>query len=146
MGSGPSCGCAGCALTCRRADWRGPSRVGGFGRSQPMQATVLGAPYGFKMSTSSHWGMTPRQSVEQECGRRGRSSVVQGCVDLLNAESVDDDLVLALGGLRRSGSGPATLPDRPTGCVSGRHGDSCMSGTTRHDQPWFIPSATRPGE
>ena len=50
------------------------------------------------MSTSSHWGKTPRQSVECECTRRGVASVVAGCVDLLNGQAVDDDLVLALGG------------------------------------------------
>jgi len=50
------------------------------------------------MGTSSQWGMTPRQSIEQECARRGVASVVQGCVDLLEGRSADDDLVLALGG------------------------------------------------
>jgi hypothetical protein len=29
---------------------------------------------------SSHWELTPRQSVEQECGRRGTAQVVAGCV------------------------------------------------------------------
>ncbi|WP_426562431.1 hypothetical protein ACPPVT_17365 [Angustibacter sp. McL0619] len=50
------------------------------------------------MSTSSRWGKTPRQSVEDECTRRGVGPVVAGCVDLLNGKAVDDDLVLALGG------------------------------------------------
>jgi hypothetical protein len=48
--------------------------------------------------SSSHWGMTPRQSVELECERRGRSSVVKGCIDLLNGKTVDDHLIVALGG------------------------------------------------
>ena len=65
------------------------------------------------MKSSSHWGMTPRQSVEQACERRGLDSVVSGCIDLLNSKSIDDELILALGGPPaewvRSGepSGPA---------------------------------------
>src|SRR4249919_2386518 len=50
------------------------------------------------MGMSSHWGKTPRQSVEDECTRRGVASVVAGCVDLLNGKAADDDLILALGG------------------------------------------------
>jgi hypothetical protein len=50
------------------------------------------------MKSSSHWDKTPKQSVEQECERRGRPAVVKGCVALLNGEPVDDELILALGG------------------------------------------------
>ena len=50
------------------------------------------------MRSSSHWEKTPKQSVEQECDRRGRPAVVKGCVDLLNGKPVDDALILALGG------------------------------------------------
>jgi hypothetical protein len=50
------------------------------------------------MGTSSHWAKTPRQSVEDECTRRGSAAVVAGCVDLLNGKPADDDLILALGG------------------------------------------------
>jgi HEAT repeat protein len=50
------------------------------------------------MKSSSHWDKTPRQSVEQECQRRGLPAVVSGCVDLLNGKPVDDELILALGG------------------------------------------------
>jgi hypothetical protein len=50
------------------------------------------------MGTSSHWAKTPRQSVEDECARRGSAAVVAGCVDLLNGKPADDDLILALGG------------------------------------------------
>ncbi len=46
----------------------------------------------------SVWGMTPRQSIEAECARRGKSQVVSGCVALLQGREVDDALVLALGG------------------------------------------------
>jgi hypothetical protein len=50
------------------------------------------------MKSSSHWDRTPRQSVEQECARRGLASVVTGCIDLLNGKPVDDKLILVLGG------------------------------------------------
>jgi hypothetical protein len=50
------------------------------------------------MKPSSHWGKTPKQSVEQECELRGRPAVVNGCVALLNGKPVDDELILALGG------------------------------------------------
>lgn len=50
------------------------------------------------MGTSSHWGMTPRQSIEQECARRGVEAVVSGCLSLLEGRPADDDLILALGG------------------------------------------------
>jgi hypothetical protein len=46
----------------------------------------------------SGWELTPRQSVEIECARRGTAEVVAGCVALLRGEGVDDDFILALGG------------------------------------------------
>jgi hypothetical protein len=43
--------------------------------------------------------MTPRQSVEAECARRGKPALVAGCVALLERRGgVDDGLVVALGG------------------------------------------------
>ena len=42
--------------------------------------------------------MTPRESIEQECARRGRGEVVAGCVALLVGGNVDAELILALGG------------------------------------------------
>jgi HEAT repeat protein len=50
------------------------------------------------METKSHWGLTPRQSVEQECARRGERAVVSGCISLLRGRVVDGQLILALGG------------------------------------------------
>ncbi len=50
------------------------------------------------MPTPSRWGLTPRQSTEIECARRGRDQVVDGCVALLGGRDVDDDLIMALGG------------------------------------------------
>lgn len=42
--------------------------------------------------------MSPRTSIEGECGRRGRTAVVTGCLDLLAGRAVDDELVRALAG------------------------------------------------
>ena len=50
------------------------------------------------MPSRSIWGLTPKQSVEFECARRGEADVVAGCVDLLAGCDVDDELVLAIGG------------------------------------------------
>lgn len=55
------------------------------------------------VAPETRWGGTPRQSVERECARRGEDAVVAGCVALLHgsavdAEPVDGDLVMALGG------------------------------------------------
>jgi hypothetical protein len=46
----------------------------------------------------SGWDLTPRQSVELECARRGRGPVTAGCVALLRGQDVDDNLIMALGG------------------------------------------------
>jgi hypothetical protein len=48
----------------------------------------------------SHWGLTPKQSTEAECLRRGRDRVVAGCIALLAGrdDDVDDGLIVALGG------------------------------------------------
>jgi hypothetical protein len=46
----------------------------------------------------SSWGKTPRESVKQECARRGKDEVVAGCVHLLTKGDADPDLILALGG------------------------------------------------
>lgn len=50
------------------------------------------------MPSRSRWGLTPRQSIELECARRGESSVVVCCVDLLAGRDVDDALVFGIGG------------------------------------------------
>jgi hypothetical protein len=56
------------------------------------EATLTG------VSGQSVWGVTPRQSIEAECARRGKDAVVTGCVDLLGGRGSDPDLVVALGG------------------------------------------------
>ncbi len=50
------------------------------------------------MDTSAPWDMTPRQSVEQECTRRGEADVVAACVVLLAGGDVDRSFVFAIGG------------------------------------------------
>jgi hypothetical protein len=44
--------------------------------------------------------MTPRQSIESECARRGRQALVDGCIAVLEgrADEVDGTLIVALGG------------------------------------------------
>jgi hypothetical protein len=42
--------------------------------------------------------MSPQQSIERECARRGRADVITGCRALVRGEEVDPDLLLALGG------------------------------------------------
>ncbi len=50
------------------------------------------------MPSRSVWGLTPRQSIELECARRGEAGVVAGCVALLARQHTDDELVFAIGG------------------------------------------------
>jgi hypothetical protein len=52
----------------------------------------------------SNWGITPRQSIELACARRGREAVIVGCIALLNrafpkaGTPADRELVADLGG------------------------------------------------
>jgi hypothetical protein len=46
----------------------------------------------------TEWGLTPRQSIEFECQRRGESHVVAECVAILKSQRVDEDMLMALGG------------------------------------------------
>jgi len=50
------------------------------------------------MAARSLWGMTPKESVERECRRRGAPEVVAGCIALLGRGEADDALIIALGG------------------------------------------------
>jgi hypothetical protein len=50
------------------------------------------------MAARSGWELTPRQSVQLECARRGRDQLVDGCIALLAGQEADDDLIIALGG------------------------------------------------
>jgi len=42
--------------------------------------------------------LTPQQSIEAECARRGRREVIDGCARLVLGEPVDASLIRALGG------------------------------------------------
>ena len=68
------------------------------------------------MTPPSHWGRTPRSSIEAECRRRGRSEVVAGCEELVRGGRVDDALLLAL-------AGPAATP--------------FLAGAARDDDYWL---------
>jgi hypothetical protein len=46
----------------------------------------------------SQWGMTPRQSIEGECARRGTRDVAAKCVSILKGEVIDEEFLLALAG------------------------------------------------
>jgi hypothetical protein len=46
------------------------------------------------MPSRSIWGLTPRQSIQLACARRGEAGVVSRCVELLAARDVDDELAL----------------------------------------------------
>jgi hypothetical protein len=50
------------------------------------------------MNANAVWDMTPRQSVERECGRRGEAEVVASCVGLLGGADADSAFVFAIGG------------------------------------------------
>src|SRR3954466_5934485 len=64
------------------------------------------------MKSSSRWDKSPKQSIEQECERRGRPAVVKSCVVLLNGKPVDDELIFSRSvGRRLNGSAPAKPPD-----------------------------------
>ncbi|AZG44499.1 HEAT repeat domain-containing protein [Gordonia insulae] len=45
-----------------------------------------------------HWKLTPRQSIEQECRRRGRLDFVLACSRMLDGDDTDPGLIIALGG------------------------------------------------
>lgn len=64
----------------------------------------------------SVWSLTPRQSVEAECARRGRRAVVEGCARLVHGDRTDEALIRSLGG-------PGA--------------DKFFDGAERHDTYWF---------
>jgi len=69
------------------------------------------------MPSSPGWDLTPRQSVAQECRRRGEAQVVAGCVALLAGGDADRSFAYALGG-------PAA--------------DSVLGPHPRRDQRYFL--------
>jgi HEAT repeat protein len=50
------------------------------------------------MPPTNRWELTPRQSVERECGRRGEQEVVARCIALLGGGDADLEFARAIGG------------------------------------------------
>jgi len=77
-----------------------PALAGASGRSvrDLVAAVATSWPPRQAEAVPSKWGVTPRQSVEAECGLRGAGVVVSGCVDILEGRYTDEKLLLALGG------------------------------------------------
>ena len=69
------------------------------------------------MPPTDRWELTPRQSVERECGRRGEQQVVACCVALLHGGDGDLEFARAIGG-------PAA--------------DSVLGPHPRRDQRYFL--------
>jgi hypothetical protein len=62
------------------------------------------------VAARSYWGVTPRESIEAECARRGREAVVDGCARLASGGEADPTLIVALGGPAARGLLDAGLP------------------------------------
>jgi HEAT repeat protein len=64
------------------------------------------------VTSRSYWGLTPRESIEAECARRGREAVIDGCARLITGGEADAALIVALGGPAARGLLDAGLPER----------------------------------
>ena len=69
------------------------------------------------MPPAGRWELTPRESVERECGHRGEPEVVARCVALLRGGDADLEFARAIGG-------PAA--------------DSVLGPHPRRDQRYFL--------
>jgi HEAT repeat protein len=69
------------------------------------------------MPPAARWDLTPRQSVERECGRRGEAQVVACCIALLRGGDAEREFARAIGG-------PAA--------------DSVLGPHRRRDQRYFL--------
>jgi HEAT repeat protein len=69
------------------------------------------------MPPADRWELTPRQSVERECGRRGEQEVVARCIVLLRGGDADLEFARVIGG-------PAA--------------DSVLGPHPRRDQRYFL--------
>jgi hypothetical protein len=67
-------------------------------------------PQNRTVAVRSYWGVTPRESIEAECARRGRQAVVDGCARLITGGEADPALIAALGGPAARGLLDAGLP------------------------------------
>ena len=63
---------------------------------------------------SSRWGITPRESIEDECRREGTKNVVQRCVAILSGDTPDEATLHAL-----AGPGATTVLEGGEGGVTG---------------------------
>src|SRR5690348_7756242 len=79
---------------------RGQAAARARARGPGGAAVPLPAGHGLTRETGamSHRELTPRQSVEQECGQRGTAQLLAGCVELLAGGDADYSLIYALGG------------------------------------------------
>jgi len=50
------------------------------------------------MPPAAHWDLSPRESVERECERRGEDQVVARCIALLRGGDTDLEFARAIGG------------------------------------------------
>ena len=80
------------------------------------------------MPSRSIWGLTPRQSIELECARRGEADVVACCIELLAGRDVDDELVFAIGG---PAARSISTAGSSTGCGCGPCARCYTRGRTR---------------
>ena len=63
-----------------------------------LQVRADGTHTVYVVDSSPPWGKTPRESIQQECDRRGKRQVVDGCIDPLGGRDAGAELILALGG------------------------------------------------
>jgi len=63
---------------------------------------------------ASGWELTPRQSIEIECQRRGEKAVARECVAILSGRGIDEAILRVL-----AGPGAATVLNGGEGGVSG---------------------------
>lgn len=76
-----------------------------------MEPFLSRLPQNRAVAARSYWGVTPRESIEAECARRGRQAVVDGCARLITGGEGDTALIVALGGPAARGLLDAGLPE-----------------------------------
>jgi hypothetical protein len=87
------------------------------------------------VSAPSRWGLTPRQSIEAECARRGKDAVVAGCVDLLTFRDADPALPETDVGLRET---DAARREIDVGLVMALGGPAAQRVITGEDKQYWL--------